>query len=612
MSNCRVLCIAASVLLGPLIAAGTGAAALKIDGNQVQVGRLVFTVGANALPEQVVIRPDPWDLPLESRKADAKLTDDDLVSIGRGPQLRTPMRIEASVAGNPIVLAAVEPAALELKNEAVTCRARLSSGGVNATVESVYTRDGALDVKLTYGGGAKVDSLCVVMELSGLVDTVVSGAAPFKAADYSLGTDEGIAWGNAAPAPGGAATPANRGAPGVPAHLFYGSGDRGFTWLCESTDGWTIVPSAPTLTLTRGKGGSVAWRAWLVNHPSELRGDKTVAFELLVHPAVSKDAAHRKFCWLDWPFPDRAAQTPPLAPRGRQTPAGLLRADVATVYESSASAASLEGPGGGNADSPARTLADTYPLALFRYLSVHHTGLPARLLANSPKLIRSGMDPACDRSALGRALLHDIGVAPAGVAHLAMLARLVTALAEFGFFEPDGNTEFIPYWRSQRYVRYGESFDKDSAFEETTTNPMERIYVSIWRRPVTERETRALMVIVNEGDRPVREQLYVLDPGRLFGGPNGLTREDVVRQWDTSRIPEDSDWAGSKLLREKPQATDPNLKRGGCFLLDVEDLGGVPQTAAKDGIEVYGRTFVPAKGFRLLLGSAAVPKARAK
>jgi hypothetical protein len=90
----------------------------------------------------------------------------------------------------------------------------------------------------------------------------------------------------------------------------------------------------------------------------------------------------------------------------------------------------------------------------------------------------------------------------------------------------------------------------------------------------------------------------------LFGGANDLRYGDSTKRWDISSIPSNSDWAG--ITRAGLGATGPAPKpaRSGKFLLDVEDLGGTPEVADKDGMEVYGRTFVPAKGFRLLLGSA--------
>jgi len=515
-----------------------------------------------------------------------------LAAIGRGPQLAAPMRLEAIVKGKEMELAPAAPAPIEQKGETFLCRAALASKRLNAKVDASYGPDGAMRFKLTYSGKS-LDSLSLVMQLRGPVDTVVAGTAPFKASDYSLPDGEGLLWGNAAPpkpAPRGPPPAINRGKPGVPTHLFWGNGDRGFTWLCDNTDGWTVTPVAPTITLSRDKTGVVTWRAQFVNHPSKLKTEKTVSFTLLTHPATSPAADRRKVAWLDWP---QAAAVP---------------ADRATQRETRAKAILLQGAAGGDARSATDTLADTYPLPLFRYLAGTHTGRPARLRTNSPNLTRPGKNPAPDRMALGRALLHDIGFDHAGAAHLAMLGRLVSGLAEFGLFEPGARTEFIPYWRSGHVLRYGEPFSEDDAFEVTTTDPMARVHVSAWvRRSSDGRARRALILVVNEGDKPVREQLYILDARRLFGGHNRITKIDMVERWDMSAVPEDSDWAKRKLRREATSTTELGVKARGAgvpFLIDAEDGGGVALSVAVKGQEVYHRVFVPARGFRLLFAGA--------
>jgi hypothetical protein len=624
-----------------------------IEKREVAAGRLRITVGQNGLPAQIDIQAAPADLPLEHRGKDAPAPSaETLAAIGRGPQFAAPMFLEAIVDGKELELAVTTPAPLEQKGDSFLCRATLAGAGLQAKVDASYDSDGAMHFKVTYSGGA-ADALSLAMKLPGPVDTVVAGAAPFMASDYSLPEGEGLLWGNAAPPlpqtqqtappekpadaspspPTTGAEPAelkgadspsaetrrakrvesaptppiNRGAPGVPPHLFWGSGDRGFTWLSDSADGWTVTPVAAAVTLSRDKAGVVTWRARLVNHPTEIRAAKTVAFTLLTHPATLPGADRRKVAWLTWPY-GAEALTPPLQVTSLSGKPRPVRADIATPYETQAAAILLQGPAGGDARSAADTQADTYPLALFRYLAGTHAGLPARLRANSPGLTRPGRNPAPDRVAIGRALLHDIGFDPAGAAHLAMLGRTVGALAHFGLFEPDGKTEFIPYWRSGSVLRYGEPFSKDDAFEETTTDPMARVHVSAWLRPSPSGKARkALILVVNEGDKPVRGQLYVLSAQRLFGGANRFTKIDMVDRWDMSAVPEDSDWSQKKLRGEPTGTTTLGVAPRAAnvpFLLDLEDGGGVAQSVAVNGQEVYHRLFIPARGFRLLLGGA--------
>jgi hypothetical protein len=119
-----------------------------------------------------------------------------------------------------------------------------------------------------------------------------------------------------------------------------------------------------------------------------------------------------------------------------------------------------------------------------------------------------------------------------------------------------------------------------------------------------------MILIVNEGEEAVREQLYVLDAGKLFGGANALKRPETVDRWDFAGIPEDSDWSKSKLRGERIMMYGYNESRRPSgdvpFLLDLEDDGGVAQSVSLEGDrEVYLRVYVPARGFRLLFGRAA-------
>jgi hypothetical protein len=351
----------------------------------------------------------------------------------------------------------------------------------------------------------------------------------------------------------------------------------------------------------------------LVNQPADLKGEKSVSFTLLTHPAAVRAANFRKSMWLDWPFAGKSAQVLPMNAKGRAGVSGVVRADAGSLAESLAGAVLLEGAAGGDAATAAKTLADTYSLPLFRYLAGTHLGVGGRLLGNSPKLIQPGQNPNCDRMVLGRALLHDLGVDAAGVSHLAMAARLIGALNDFGYFAADGQTEYIPYWRSQELVRYGEVHTGKDAFEEFASDPMSRVKVSIWRRPAAEGTgAKALIMVINEGDAPVREQLYITNPAKLFGGPNGLTYQDSTKRWDTSSIPANSDWGTIKLANVGAADPGDKRKRSGRFLQDIEDLGGLVELEDKGTLQVYGRTFIPAKSFRVFMGSFVSAKSDAK
>ncbi len=589
-------------------------APFRIEANTIVTPRHIFTPGDSGLPQQIQIKAEAYELPLEKRTV--KPADADLALIGRGPQLRLPMRIEAVTGGKTVALAAAEPAKAAMDGEVAVATTKVSGGGVTATVETRYDKDGAMSVKVIYGGGAAVDSLAVVMDIAGSVDTVIAGAAadakalPFASDDYGVGGEEGIVWGNGkAPASTPATTPTSgparkpaiaRGAPGVVPHMFFGNGDRGWTWLTTGDAGWVIDPAAATMTLTRDKDGAITWRAILVNKAAKLDGDKTVAFTLLTHPAAARAANFRKAAWLELPYAGKAGATAALTAEARKGAKEVVRADCATVQESFASAAVLQGPAGGAAASADKTLADTYPMGLFRYLAGTHSHLPAYLVTNTKDLIHPGQSEAMDRIAIGRSLLNDIGVDCTTLAHRALAAKVVSALTQFGYFEDDGKTEYIPYWRTREFVRYGEPFTGKDAFSTTAEDPMARVYTSVWRRPSpTKKGSHAVLLVVNETDKPVRQQFYILNAGRLFMGPNRLTSAAISAKLDFKGIPEDSDWSKGKIGR----GTDVGNKNPGAQLMDIEDGGGVVTASTKGNQETYGPLFIPAHGFRLLYGA---------
>ncbi|MCG3147028.1 MAG: hypothetical protein PCFJNLEI_00464 [Verrucomicrobiae bacterium] len=219
--------------------------------------------------------------------------------------------------------------------------------------------------------------------------------------------------------------------------------------------------------------------------------------------------------------------------------------------------------------SPDAIAGDVSPLSLHRYLAGTHAGRATQLRAN-----------------LGRALVLDAGVDCARLADLTEGLTVVKALEEFGALQADGQTEFIPSWRAAPVIRYGEAFSGDDVFELAKDNPVAAVQISVWRRA-----GKALIAVVNESDRPVREQLYVLAPAKIFGGANRLTAAQVMAGWDDRVIPADSDWSKRRFTEK------------GVCLMDVTDRGLVRAAAIKGGIEVYGPVYVAPHSYRLLLGT---------
>ena len=595
---CNNVCVRLLVLLAAFSHA-PARADLKLEGNIVQTAKHVITVDRSGLPAQIVIKADPFELPLALR-AEPAPGESDLQSIGRGPQLRSPVRIQAVIGGQTVVAQPSKPAQPVATADAVTCQSEVQAGALRASIRTQIGADGSLLGEIRYGGqSVEVEKIELVLELAGAVDTVVAGPPtcadgtiyPEALTDVDAG--EGIVWKNVT-------DDKALSRPGVLMHCFVGNGDRGFTWLTPGADGFAVDARLPTMVVERDKKGDATWRISLVNTPTKVKDERTVTFALLVHPARAKAAVRRAEGWKSWPG---APAMPAPAWAARKPGMDLVRADSATVHEYNAMRAVLDGPGGGAALSAAATLADTFPLGLFRYLAAPHTGLSVQLRTNAGKLATPGMSPACDRMAIGRALLHDIGVDPAGLGQRVDAANILQALDAFGYFLDDGKMEFRPYWRAGGVVRYGESFQKGDVFAVTESNPVARVHVSVFLRPSAKDATKsqALFVVVNEGDKPVREQLYVLQPQRCFGGPNVVTAHAVISRWDCSRIPKDSDWRLDVLIGSAQ--LDP--KAPPVHLRDLDDNGFVQARSVAGGMEIYGLLYVPARGLRLLQGAGA-------
>jgi hypothetical protein len=584
----------------------------------------IFTIDDTGLPAQLEIRTIATDMPLALR-ASTNRPAALLRRIGRGPQLASPIRLEALVDKVTAVAKPDAPAALQKTEEGVEATATWQAGGLKGRLRLVYAAGGSMTGQVTFDPkGVDLERLELVMEFSGPVDTAIAGN-PVAAADGkplppqfgSLGSDPGMLWCN-----GG--TPAGDGTAlkGRIQHFFLGNGDRGFTWLAGPADGFAINDKEPSMSVERNREGVTTWRIAMVN-VSPKSGERTAAFTLLTHPARTRAANTRREQWQPWadkpaaPALDAAARMP--------LSNTLVRADAGSVYEAFANRALLVGPAGGDAQSAAATLADRYPIGLFRYLCAPHTALGAQLRTDAAVLTTPAASPAPDRMAMGRALLHDIGMDVCGLANSVASARVAGALESFGYFSDDGRTEFLPYWRTTGIIRYGEESQAKDGFAVEVEDPTARTRVSAFIRPDGAKR-KALFVIVNEGTNEVRGQLYVQQPTYVFGGFNSLYVENIYSQLDFSHIPADSDWASARVLMTVPSLisgnTGANLKKGMNParvvppLMDLESGGYVrlvdhgdptkkygPAYAVKEFFEVYGPIHVPPRGMRLLYGT---------
>ena len=85
---------------------------------------------------------------------------------------------------------------------------------------------------------------------------------------------------------------------------------------------------------------------------------------------------------------------------------------------------------------------------------------------------------------------------------------------------------------------------------------------------------KAMIVILNGSEQTMRDQLYILDPERIFGGRNQLTLADVFKTYDLSHIPEDAGW-GPRALGSAVGRYARDKQFGKTALRDMEDNGFV-------------------------------------
>jgi hypothetical protein len=257
-----------------------------------------FTLDASGLPAQIDIRPDPRELPLEQRAANAKVSAETLLSIGRGPQLRAPLRLEAVIAGKRVPAQVVAPAkAVRTGKSEIEYASTLRIGPLSAELLTRYECDGSMHAKLIYGcdAPAKIDRLELVGEIAGIVDL----AASQTSSDTYIGSDRGECGLSRKPGVIWDSTMTS-------IELFYsrfipwfwfGSADRGFSWYSTGDEGWMLDKEGSTMQLEREKSGDVTWRVQFVNHPVEVKGRRALDFSILTHPAKPKPEDYRLYAW---------------------------------------------------------------------------------------------------------------------------------------------------------------------------------------------------------------------------------------------------------------------------------------------------------------------------
>jgi len=631
--------------LALLLAAVAARADVTVSNRVVTTLRHVFTVDDTGLPAQIEIRALTNDLPLAWR-AEKEWPATLIKRIGRGPQLAAPMRLEAVIDKVTVVAKADAPAELSSTDKGLEVTGTWQADKLKGRLCIVYAEDGSMTGQVTYDAkGTELERLDLVMELDGPVDTAIAGNPDGWSKEKSLppeygtlGSKPGMLWLNGKNPEGDGKLQK-----GPASHFFLGNGDRGFTWLAG--EGLVLDKDEPSMSVELSRAKVTEWKIALVNK-SPRGGENTANFTFLIHPARAREADRRLTQWQPW---SEKAATPALDAAARGALAGtnaLVRAEAASVCEVAATRALLEGVAGGEAWEAGATLADRFPLGLFRYLAAPHTALAAQLRPNAATLTSAGAAPAPDRIALGRALLHDIGVDLGGLADRVGAADVVRALEEFGYFESDGQTEFLPYWRTEDIFQFGEDFeaDADRGFAVTSESPTARTKVSAFIRATGVENTRykgainrrkTLFVLVNEGTQAVREFLIIQNPQYLFGGPNKVQVEQIYSQLDFSYLAADGDWNRGRIERSMPEiysragigrGAKPNVGNRVIYrahmseLMDLETGGYVRMGEKevklrgkfagdmflKNGWQLYGPVYVPPRGMRLLYGAGVM------
>jgi len=248
-----------------------------------------FTLDASGLPAQIDIRPDPRELPLEQRGANAVVSPQTLLAIGRGPQLRAPFRLEAVVGGARVPAQVLTPAkAVRTGKSEIEYASKLRIGPVEADLRTRYDCDGSLHATLVYGSGTpvKIDRLQMVADIAGTVDLAVFD----NRLEYTLPKKTGVVWDSTA----------------MHMELFFtkfvpwfwfGNDDRGWSYVANNDKGWILDRDGSAMEIERDKVGDVTWRVAFVNHPAEVRGPRTIEFSILTHPAKPKPENARLMAW---------------------------------------------------------------------------------------------------------------------------------------------------------------------------------------------------------------------------------------------------------------------------------------------------------------------------
>ncbi len=261
-----------------------------------------FTLADSGLPSQIEIKKDDRVLPLEARGTNL-LQGEDLLEHGRGPQLAAPITFEAQLAdGSWVDAEVIEPArrVRDWKSE-FEYRSRLRAGPVEIDLTTQYDVDGAMHATLHYhGDGAQsVQAFGMRVPVAGPLDLATSamhgGSTSMTGSDRwecAVPQHEGVVWDNTDI--GAAELFYSRLVP----WMYFGSADRGFSWICDTDQGMLLDKDGSTVTIERDAQGISTWRVRFVNHETVVPGEpRQIDFTFLTHPSKPKPDNARYIAW---------------------------------------------------------------------------------------------------------------------------------------------------------------------------------------------------------------------------------------------------------------------------------------------------------------------------
>ena len=258
-----------------------------------------YTIAESGLPAQIYVKPETRDLTLEMRQGKAEPDEAFLVERGRGPMLRAPMRLIATVDGEEVEARVVEPAKVvrQWKSE-IEYQSKLKVGPADVTLNVQYDCDGSIQASMTYGSGgsAVIDKLEMVADVRGTVDMVAptiqgGGMAGADVWETSLPTDPGVVWDS------GTVEPAELFYSRFVPFIYFGSADKGFSWWADHDKHWMLDKNGSAMRLVRQDDGQVSWHVTFVNNRSDLEGERTLEFGIQPHPAKPKPDDYREIAW---------------------------------------------------------------------------------------------------------------------------------------------------------------------------------------------------------------------------------------------------------------------------------------------------------------------------